>query len=115
MLQTSENIVSFLGSQTPFTSVMATKIFPVVALPGTEAPFATYRINEETPLTKDGDQSNLTVFFWFGPTKYKDCISFTDAMKEIFKNSSDYEWVSSSVDYIEENASFVGIINLNTY
>ena len=114
MLQQSVDIVAFLKSKTEFTSVMQQKIYPIVALPGTNVPFATYRINEETPFTKEATQANLTVFFWFDPNKYKDCVEFTDAMKTIFENESPYNWLSSSVDYIEENNSFAGIINLNT-
>lgn len=114
MLQISEDIVSFLNSRPEFISVMENKIFPIIALPGTKVPFATYRINEETPYTKEVSQASVTLFFWFDSSKYKDCVTFVDAIKPIIENESPYNWLSNSVDYIEENSSFVGIINLNT-
>jgi hypothetical protein len=114
MLEVSDEIVAFLNAQTEFTDVMGDRVFPIMALEGTETPFATYRINEKIPLTKDGNQSNVSLFFWFGSNEYRKMVVFTDAMEAIIKEKSNYEWVSSSPDFIEENFSYVGIINLNT-
>lgn len=114
MLEVSEGIASFLNSQPEFTAVMGDRVFPMMALESTLFPFTTYRINDKSPLTKDGDQSNVSLFFWFGSNEYKKMCVFTDAMEAIIKEKSNYEWVSSSPDFIEENFSYVGIINLNT-
>lgn len=114
MLEISEQIVAFLKSQSAFADVMGAKIFPIMALEGTEQPFTTYRINDKTPLSKDGTTGNLSVFFWFGPNDYRKMVVFTDMMEKLIKEKSNYEWVSSSPDFIQENFSYVGIINLNT-
>lgn len=114
MLKVSEGIASFLNAQSEFTAIMGDRVFPMMALESTPFPFTTYKINEKTPLTKDGSQTNVSLFFWFGPNKYKETIVFTDAMEAIIKEKSNYEWVSSSPDFTEENFSYVGVINLNT-
>lgn len=115
MLELSEQIVAYLLSQLSFTEIMGERIFPIMALEGTQTPFTTYRINEKSPITKDGDQSSISLFFWFGSNEYKKMVVFTDLMEAIIKEKGEYEWVSSSPDFIEENFSYVGIINLNTY
>ncbi|OXB01747.1 hypothetical protein B0A75_04715 [Flavobacterium oncorhynchi] len=113
MLELSDEIFAFLTGQTAFTAVMDNKVFPIMALEGTATPFTTYRINEKTPLTKDGNALNFSLFFWFSPNEYKKMIAFTEIMEAIIKEKTNYEWVSSYPDFIEENFSYVGIINLN--
>ena len=115
MLEVSEKLVAYLLSELSFTTIMEDRLFPIMALEGTVTPFTTYRINEKTPLSKDGTQSSISLFFWFGPNEYKKMVVFTDLMEAIIKEKREYEWVSSSPDFIEENFSYVGIINLNTY
>lgn len=113
MLELSDEIFAFLTSESAFTAVMGTRVFPIMALEGTSTPFTTYRINDKTPLSKDGTTASFSIFFWFGSNQYRDMIVFTELMEEIIKEKTTYEWVSSSPDFIAENFSYVGIINLN--
>lgn len=114
MLEVSESIVSFLLGESAFTVIMGERVYPIMALEGTQTPFTTYRINEKTPLTKDAAETSISLFFWFGPNEYKKMVVFTDIMEVIIKEKTNYEWVSSLPDFIQENFSYVGIINLNT-
>lgn len=114
MLKLSDEIFAFLTAQAAFAAVMGTRVFPIMALEGTTTPFTTYRINDKTPFSKDGTTESFSLFFWFGSNQYRDMIVFTELMEEIIKEKTTYEWVSSSPDFIQENFSYVGIINLNT-
>lgn len=114
MLKISEALVLFLSTHSDFTNKMGIKIFPIVAPEKTNFPFTTYRINEQTALSKDGTAATVQLYFWFGPNEYAKCVTFTDAMKLIIEENENYEWQNASVDFIEEGFSFVGIINLNT-
>lgn len=114
MLKISENLIAFLATQIVFTSIMSAKIYPIVAPEGTDFPFATYRISEQRPLSRDGDAAVVELFFWFGPNKYKECVGFTDLMKTVINEKEDYEWQSSSPDFSDEGFGYVGIINFNT-
>lgn len=113
MLELSDEIFAFLTAEPVFTTVMGTKVYPIMALEGTQTPFTTYRINEKSPLSKDGTAASFSLFFWFGSNQYRDMCVFTDLMEQIIKEKKTYEWVSSSPDFIQENFSYVGIINLN--
>ena len=113
MLELSDEIFAFLTAETAFTAVMGTKVFPIMALEGTETPFTTYRINDKSPLSKDGTTASFSLSFWFGSNQYRDMIVFTELMEQIIKEKTTYEWVNSFPDFIQENFSYVGIINLN--
>lgn len=117
MLEISESLFSFLASQGYFTNMMNdsegnTKLFPVVADDSTQFPFATFRVSMVTGQTKDLTGSLITVYFWFKQNEYRKCVEFTDAMKPIIEE--EYDWVSSTVEFLEENQSFAGIITFNT-
>ncbi len=112
MFQFSELLYSFFTSNIGFTSVMEDKLFPIIAPEETVSPFATYRIGGKEGVSKDADEYNATLFFWFDENQYNEALQFTDQMIELVKASQNLEFVSSSIDYIEENDSYAGIINL---
>lgn len=114
MFQISESLYTFLMAQTSFTAVMGAKLSPIIAGPETTFPFATYKIEEQTATSFDGTGAELQLYLWYGPKEYKKCAQFTDAIKAIIDNSENYNWQTSSIDFIEENQSFVGIINFST-
>lgn len=114
MFEISEGLYAFLTAQTVFTNVMGTKLSPIVALPETVFPFATYKIEEQSANSFDGNAGTVQLYFWYGPKEYKKCAQFTDAMKTVIDDKENYQWQSSSVDFIEDNQSFVGIINFTT-
>jgi hypothetical protein len=114
MLEISEGLSAFLATQTVFTTAMGAKLSPIVALPETAFPFATYRITEQSISSYDGTAGTVQLYFWYGPKEYKKCAQFTDAMKAVIDGKDNYQWQNSSIDFIEENQSFVGIINFST-
>lgn len=114
MFEISESVYTYLTAQTAFTNVMGTKLSPIVAMAETPFPFATYKIEEQSSLSFDGTAGTIQLYFWFGPKEYKKCAQFTDAMKAVVDAKDNYQWQSSSVDFIEENQSFVGIVNFTT-
>lgn len=114
MFEISESLYAYLVAQTAFTNVMGTKLSPIVALPETAFPFTTYKIETQSPSSYDSDAGTVQLYFWYGPKEYKKCVQFTDAMKTVIDSKDNYQWQSSSVDFIEENQSFVGIINFST-
>jgi hypothetical protein len=113
MLEISEEITAFLLAQAGFTSVMGQRISPYFAKESTTFPFATYRINEQNASSKDGKEATVALMLWFDPNKYKACAQATDAIKNIIE--TEYDWESSTIDFIEDNQSFVGIINFKKY
>lgn len=113
MFEISESLYTYLTGKTAFTTVMGTKLSPIVALPETAFPFATYKIEEQMSLSYDGTAGTIQLYFWYGPKEYKKCAQFTDAMKAVIDAKENYQWQSSSVDFIEDNQSFVGIINFS--
>ena len=113
MFEISKQIKEFFTSLTVFTSVCATRISPVYAMADTVYPFATYRINEQNPNTKDGVTFTVSVSFWFKPEKYDDVCKLLDALKPFV--DAKYDWQNSTIDFIEENQSMTGIINFNTF
>jgi hypothetical protein len=114
MLKISEALVLFLSTHSDFTDKMGIKIFPIVAPEKTPSPFTTYRINEQTPLSKDGTAATIQLYFWYGQNEYAKCATFTDAMKLIIEENENYEWQDATVDFNTEFLCYVGIINLNT-
>jgi hypothetical protein len=113
MLEISNDLTAFLATQTVFTAVIADRLRPIVADETIVFPFSTYRINEQLGQSKDGTTATIAIYFWFKTNEYKKCVAFTDAMKPIIEQN--YDWQNSTVDFIEENQSYVGIINFNTY
>lgn len=113
MFEISKEIKLFFTALTAFTDVCQNRMFPVYAMPDVAFPFATYKINEVNPDTKDGTKFNITVYFWFKPDSYDNVCQLVDAMKLLIEDK--YDWQNSTIDFIEENQSFAGIINFNTF
>lgn len=111
MFQFSELIFSFFTSSTFFANVMMQRMYPVIAPEDVVFPFATYRIESKEGESKDADLYRATLFFWFEENQYNEALQFTDQMIEIVKGSQNLEFESSSVEYIEENNSYAGVIN----
>lgn len=113
MFELSKQIKDFFTALPAFTSVCANRISPIFAMADTVYPFATYRINEQNPQSLDGANFTVSVSFWFKPEKYDEVCQLLDAMKPLVDDV--YDWQNSTIDFIEENQSFAGIINFNTF
>jgi hypothetical protein len=111
MLEISEELVAFLESQSAFTEIMGTALFPIAVVEGQGFPFTTYRIIEKAPLSKDGKSASMQLSFYFGPNEYKRAASFTDVVQTIIESKENYEWETKTVDFLDDAFSFVGIIN----
>lgn len=105
----SEKVYSFLTTQTGFTTALGTKLYPLVANEGTPFPFSTYRIITTEGETKDADKAIVTLSIFYSPDQYTECITTCDTVEELIKNR--FNWVSSDVDFIQEDQSFVASIN----
>jgi len=116
MLAASSEIFTFLSANSTFTTMMndadgSTKLFPIVADDSIQFPFSTYRIGSQVGQTKDIKNISVVIYFWFKQNEYSKCVTFTDAMETIIEE--EYDWVSSSIEFLQENQSFAGIINFN--
>jgi hypothetical protein len=112
MLKAGEIITAFFENNSVFAATMGQKIFPLFALAGTAFPFTTYRINFQTPITKDGmDRFDCTVFFWFSEEGYRAACDFHDAILPSVRNNNDFRYVNSTVEFSEEDKSVYTSIN----
>jgi predicted acetyltransferase len=111
MLELSDEITAFLLNQTVFTAVMNDRLSPIVSSVDEVYPFANYIVKEQTGQSKDGDASSATLMFYFEQNGYRKCVEFLDQMKPIVKEN--YDWINSEIQFVEEDQSFVGIINFN--
>lgn len=111
MLELSDEITDFLLSQTVFTDVMGDRLSPIVSSADEVYPFANYVIKEQSGQSKDGDSASVSLLFYFEQNSYRKCVEFLDQMKPIIKEN--YDWLNSEIEFIEQDQSFVGIINFN--
>lgn len=111
MFQFSELIFSFFTSSSTFTSLMGQRMYPVIAPEDVQFPFATYSLESQEAESKDADMFRATLFFWFQENQYNEALQFTDQMIALVKASQNLEFESSSVQYLEENNSYAGVIN----
>jgi hypothetical protein len=112
MFKASDIIKQFFESNPVFTASMGVNIMPLFALAETAFPFATYKINTMTPVTKDGmDRFDCTVFFWFSEQSYTAACQFHDAILPSVKDYGLFRYVESGVDYSEEDKSIYISIN----
>lgn len=113
MKQISEELITFFSSLTPFTSVMNDRLFPLVANEGTDFPFSIYKIEQQTGITKDaGYGYAISLFAYFLPENYEEAVDFNDAIVSLLESTSSiYDYIDSSIDYIEENQSIVVLIS----
>jgi hypothetical protein len=113
MKAVSEQIYQFFTSQTGFTDVMSTKLYPVVGNLEVGYPFAVYNITQQTGITKDADAFTVVISGYFEDNQYDDCAEFSDAMTVLLKNTRSYDWVTSEIGFVQENQSFVASIKFN--
>lgn len=110
MFEVSKQIVAYFEGLTEFTSVMNQNLFALVVKAGIEFPFCVYKINEQTPATKNVDQNDVVFYCYFAAEKYDEAAQFVDVMTQKIEESN-FQWQSSSIDFYDEDQSIVGIIN----
>lgn len=115
MITVSNEIAEFLKNNDKYVAVFGADNYPhpVVATEGTPFPFATYTIDRVEGKTKDGDDYSVVVYFWFDKNQYNEMATFLEAIIPDIKNEFDFE--AATMDFIEDNLSYVGIINFLTY
>ncbi|MFH6966479.1 hypothetical protein [Flavobacterium sp. FlaQc-28] len=111
MLEFSDELTAFLLAQSVFANVMEDRLSPIVSSVDEYYPFANYIIREQSGESKDGDMYTATLLFYFEQNCYRKCVEFLDQMKPIIKDK--YDWLNSEVEFVEEDQSFVGVINFN--
>lgn len=112
MFEVSQELVQYLESITAITNVVDSRIYAFIAPEDVQFPFITFAINQFEPESNDGDMYDVTVFAWFEQDKYKDAIQFTDVITNALKQNLEYNWEFSTFQFIEENISYAGIVNL---
>lgn len=112
MFQFSELIFSFFTSNSAFSVLMEQRMYPIIAPEDVVFPFATYTLESREGESKDADSYRATLFFWFQENQYNEALQFTDQMIDLVKATQNIEFESSSVQYLEENNSYAGIINI---
>jgi hypothetical protein len=111
MEELSQELTAFLLSQSGFTTVMAQRLSPVITPADETFPFANYVITQQSGQSKDGSAYNVVLACYFKAEGYLACVRFLDLLKPIIE--SNYDWESSTVEFVQEDQSFVGIINFN--
>lgn len=112
MFEISKQIIAYFEGKTDFTTICGNRIFAVIAPEDVTFPFTAFTINQFEAATKDIDVYDVTLFLWFMPTEYTNAIQFTDKVTELVKENNNWNWENSTFQYIEENDSYCGIINL---
>lgn len=110
MISISIKIADFFLSKQSYTDVFGSnRPDPVVAPEGTAFPFATYTIDRIEGKTKDGDEYNVTAYFWFDANQYNEMATLLENI--IPEIQDEYDFQAATMDFVEDNQSFVGIIN----
>lgn len=104
-------IYQFFTTQTAFTSVVGTRIYPLVAREETPYPFVIYTIGNPEPLTKEATSYPVSVNLYFEKSSYTECVSFQNTVKNLIDNGVNWNLVDSAVDFIEDNQSIVATVN----
>lgn len=102
-------IFSYFTSVSAFTSVVSTRLYPLVAKEDVQKPFVVYSISEE-PQTKESDQVTVTLAAYFDVDNYRTCAGFADTIKSIIQANSDYNWISSSMNFVEDDRSPFAVV-----
>lgn len=110
MKKESERLFQWLTNQDKFSLVMANRLYPVVALGDVPFPFSVYQIRE-TALSKEGDEHNFLLTCYFNPNQALEAMTFNDGITELIKESDQYEFIMSDIDYLDKNQSIVLTIN----
>lgn len=98
-------IFTYFTSQSGFTDVVGSRLYPMVAKEDVERPFAVYTITEDRGESKDADQVTVNLSIYFSPDNYLTAAGFADTVKSIIKANRDYNWVSSNPGVIDEDRS----------
>jgi hypothetical protein len=105
----SDKVYNYFTGITSFSSELGTKLYPLVAKEKEEYPFAVYRIITSEGETKDADKATVTLSMFYDTNQYTECVTFSDTVENLVKNR--FNWISTDVDFIEEDQSFVANIN----
>lgn len=110
MITVSIKVANFFLTKQSYVDVFgAVRPYPVVAPEGTQFPFATYTIDRVEGKTKDGDEYSVTVYFWFDANNYTEMATLLENI--IPEIQDDYDFQAATMDFVEDNQSYVGIIN----
>lgn len=112
---TSLEVYDYFKNALEFNAIFNENIFPVIAPESATFPFACYLIDQSEEETKDIDVFNCIVFLWFDVEKYTDCVKAIDVCTGLVKNNPNWDYGNSTIQFIEENYSFCGIINFKKY
>lgn len=108
MKEAGKQLFEFLTALPDFTSVMQTRLFPLIAEGDTAFPFSIYSVRA-MPMSQDADDYEYTLSVFFKPNEYDECVDFCDAIKTLIEQK--YQWIASETEVSEEDYSFIGIIN----
>jgi len=111
MFELSKEITEVLLASSVFTDVMSERLAPVVSSVDETYPFTNYLIQQQSGQSKDGSAFSVSLLCYFENEKYQDCVMFLDQLKPVIEEN--YDWESSTVEFVESDQSFVGIINFN--
>jgi hypothetical protein len=109
MIVVTEKIMQFFSGNSIFTTTMGTKLYPIVAPEKTSFPFTTYSIDRIEAESKDKDAYNITLYVRFGKDEFTRMAQFMEDILPPIKN--EFDWQGSTIDFIEDDMSYVGIIN----
>lgn len=113
MKTVGQQIFTSLTNNATFTAVMGNRLYPVIALSTAKTPFSVYRLRQ-TPVSIDGDEFDVTIFSFFDANAASEAMAFNDDMVRFFKNIDLFYYISSEIDYIDENQQIVLMFNLKT-
>lgn len=111
MYELSQEIIAYFNAQSGFTAVVNDSIYAVIAPEDQAFPFVCFLVNQQETETKDVDSFSVTLFLWFAENKYDQAMQFTDTVTDLVKNNPLWDWENSTLQFVEENISFCGIIN----
>lgn len=112
MFEISKQIIAYFEGEINFTAICENRIYAAIAPEDVVFPFTTFLINQVESESKDKDVFSITLFNWFKPTEYTNAIQFTDVVTDLVKQNDTWDWENSTFQYIEENDSYCGIVNL---
>jgi hypothetical protein len=109
MIVVTEQLMQFFSSNSVFTDTMGTKLYPIVAPEKTSFPFTTYSIDRIEAESKDKDAYSIALYVRFSHSQFTLMAQFMEDILPYIKN--EFDWQGSTIDFIEDDMSYVGIIN----
>lgn len=103
-----------LTANAGFNAVMGSRLYPVIGLSDVKTPFSVYRLRQ-APGSLDVDEFDVTVFSFFEANKATEAMDFNDEMVDFFKDSDEFFYVSSEIDYMDENQQVILMFNLKIF